>query len=872
MDKYYQNSPAFSNLNKISNISFKLKKYNEGKRIKRNSKFNKEIEHNKNVSNLYAYDIDLSPKVSKYNMKKRHNLLSNSPLSSKTTKTNVLMRRNIKLYPENKNNTLYTHNLDTLNSYKDKLNSSLNASQSRIRMNKSSKNFYPVSKNDIINHNRNITKINDINSLNSKYNNHLKRNNLLIDSFEGFDNSYNRNLTLKNKHFGNTKSTEATNRHLVNNSNINRLNMNNYIINNKIDDIYLNHYNSEHFKNMIYKDNLPELINGLIERNNELEKKLSEALNYNTNLMEEKNINFLKQKIQELNAQNLNLNKKIKLVINNTNYLQIQKIMKENIYFKNESKALIKRLNEVMNEKNEIESKANELVNHLNTLINENDKLKEELEKNYSNSNIYKTSDIYNNSINNIDNEDSFNDKRNSLYEQQNLFLKEIENLKNINNKLMKEKSAVEENNNNLKKQVFNLMKNKENNKDKYEKEYKNTKDNPNLLNKIKELERNNNELKTQNEILKVKINSKKVLLNRNNIYKEEQNEIFNNLESNRDNLEIQNQSLKTKLRMNYEKENDDINGDYKKLKLVNESLSKKNKELYDKTIDLTKNINEYKSKYEMLLSEKNDNDKLLKEMERLKLLKEEQNKNDIKDEEIKKLREKLKEIDKKNLELNNTKNEIKNLKEELEKIKVELENQVSKNISYEKDIEKYKEINSKILEENSRKQEQISNYENNINNNEIKDLKKIIENREKEIEELKKELEKYKNKKNNLDTSYSGTNKKDSSFGNEGEYISSNFDSHKISDAQKVEKLKERVNEYKNKFELNENLLKLLKEEIKELKKKLTDFETFGGKITDYNEFIRAFNILLKDYKPKKKEQKEALSQLRNHLKKELD
>ena len=184
------------------------------------------------------------------------------------------MRRNIKLYPENKNNTLYTHNLDTLNSYKDKLNSSLNASQSRIRMNKSSKNFYPVSKNDIINHNRNITKINDINSLNSKYNNHLKRNNLLIDSFEGFDNSYNRNLTLKNKHFGNTKSTEATNRHLVNNSNINRLNMNNYIINNKIDDIYLNHYNSEYFKNMIYKDNLPELINGLIERNNELEKKI----------------------------------------------------------------------------------------------------------------------------------------------------------------------------------------------------------------------------------------------------------------------------------------------------------------------------------------------------------------------------------------------------------------------------------------------------------------------------------------------------------------------------------------------------------------------------------------------------------------------
>ena len=62
------------------------------------------------------------------------------------------------------------------------------------------------------------------------------------------------------------------------------------------------------------------------------------------------------------------------------------------------------------------------------------------------------------------------------------------------------------------------------------------------------------------------------------------------------------------------------------------------------------------------------------------------------------------------------------------------------------------------------------------------------------------------------------------------------------------------------------------MKEEIKELKSKLKDFETFGGKIKDYNEFIRAFNIIIKDYKPKKNEQKEALELLKNHLKKELD
>ncbi len=92
------------------------------------------------------------------------------------------------------------------------------------------------------------------------------------------------------------------------------------------------------------------------------------------------------------------------------------------------------------------------------------------------------------------------------------------------------------------------------------------------------------------------------------------------------------------------------------------------------------------------------------------------------------------------------------------------------------------------------------------------------------------------------------------------------------INDPEKVEKLVERVKEYKNQIDLNNELIKVLKQDIKSLKQKLTNFETFGGKIQNYNEFIRVFNMALKDYKPKKKEQKEALAQLRNHLKKELD
>ena len=150
------------------------------------------------------------------------------------------------------------------------------------------------------------------------------------------------------------------------------------------------------------------------------------------------------------------------------------------------------------------------------------------------------------------------------------------------------------------------------------------------------------------------------------------------------------------------------------------------------------------------------------------------------------------------------------------------------------------------------------------------------IEEKEQEIEELKETIENNKKMPVN-DNPFSGFGKRSPNFEDEGGYIPSKMDratmgGEAVSDAEKVEKLIERVKDYKNQIDMNNELIKILKEDIKNLKQKLTDFETFGGKITNYNEFIRVFNIALKDYKPKKKEQKEALSQLRNHLKKELD
>lgn len=197
-----------------------------------------------------------------------------------------------------------------------------------------------------------------------------------------------------------------------------------------------------------------------------------------------------------------------------------------------------------------------------------------------------------------------------------------------------------------------------------------------------------------------------------------------------------------------------------------------------------------------------------------------------------------------------------------MEKLKNELNNQIIKNENIEKELNNYKEINNKILEENSNKQEQINEFKNNyIRTDEsnkllqqIEQLNKVIEEKEQEIEELKDEITKIKNKQVN-GSLFSGYNKKESSFGGDlgfsskGDRFSLGGDI--INDAEKIEKLIERVKEYKNQIDMNNELIKILKEEIKSLKQKLTNFETFGGKISNYNEFIRIFNIALKDYKP---------------------
>ena len=56
---------------------------------------------------------------------------------------------------------------------------------------------------------------------------------------------------------------------------------------------------------------------------------------------------------------------------------------------------------------------------------------------------------------------------------------------------------------------------------------------------------------------------------------------------------------------------------------------------------------------------------------------------------------------------------------------------------------------------------------------------------------------------------------------------------------------------------------IKTLKEEIRELKEKLKKMETLSGQVKSFDEFIALLRNALLNYKPKKKEQKDALKKL---------
>ena len=276
MEKYsFPNSPEYLN---SYNINSKYIKYNRNKSAIRNNESS--LNTIKNLSYLNSYKNASSPKTLKHSVEKRHNIINYSPISSKTENIANQNMPSLKLFHEKHSNFHKNKNkYVTINSLKDKLNSSLYTSYSR--MNRSSKNFYPSSNINYLNNQNNIkSKIRDY-SLNT---NLRSNNNKFNDSFENnnYNNSNYKNITIKNvfnspsisksNHFikmtnnnikdFNTKSNENFNKYNMN-TNINKLGESNNITNLKN---YPNY-------SMSVKDTL---INQLKYQVNDLKNKLYE--------------------------------------------------------------------------------------------------------------------------------------------------------------------------------------------------------------------------------------------------------------------------------------------------------------------------------------------------------------------------------------------------------------------------------------------------------------------------------------------------------------------------------------------------------------------------------------------------------------------
>ena len=102
---------------------------------------------------------------------------------------------------------------------------------------------------------------------------------------------------------------------------------------------------------------------------------------------------------------------------------------------------------------------------------------------------------------------------------------------------------------------------------------------------------------------------------------------------------------------------------------------------------------------------------------------------------------------------------------------------------------------------------------------------------------------------------------------------LQKNYSKDKIPKPIKIitDKKKENNKESEQINESDKIQIKTLKEDIKIFKEKIKNLETFGGQIKDMNEFIFLLNQVLINYKPKKKEQKDALNKIIN-VKRNID
>jgi hypothetical protein len=180
-----------------------------------------------------------------------------------------------------------------------------------------------------------------------------------------------------------------------------------------------------------------------------------------------------------------------------------------------------------------------------------------------------------------------------------------------------------------------------------------------------------------------------------------------------------------------------------------------------------------------------------------------------------------------------------------------------------------FAQTNCKLSEENNnlknkiilleKEKEELINNNNLDNNNNIQNFQKL-KNQKALLKNEKEEMQ------NNLFINIEEEDEKEIDLNNnEKSPFKITMNLQELNDDEKFKKFKERIKQCEQINESDVIQIKTLKEEIKKLKEEINNLETFGGQIKDINEFGFLFNQALNNYKPKKKEQKDALNKIVN-------
>ena len=181
-----------------------------------------------------------------------------------------------------------------------------------------------------------------------------------------------------------------------------------------------------------------------------------------------------------------------------------------------------------------------------------------------------------------------------------------------------------------------------------------------------------------------------------------------------------------------------------------------------------------------------------------------------------------------------------------------------------EKELDNCRTKNDKLFIENSTLKERMDSIKSEPDVKlliTIDNLKEELKNKNSEIKKLINENNYLRNSANNnneeeRDIDLNNNKNKKNSFGN-------NVNSSGFNDADRIKPLMDEIKNYQLESDSDKKQIKTLKEDIKIMKGKIKDLETFGGEMKDMNEFFSLLNKALLNYKPKKKEQKEALNKI---------